>query len=432
MTKKTDVIVIGGGPAGISAAVTVARAGKKVILIERGNFSGSKNMFGGAIYTQPTKEIFPDFEINAPLERKITSHKYLLRNNSKELSIDYFDNSNDNAYTVIRGKFDRYMQKEAEKDGVIFVTETLAEDLLYKDKKVIGIKTELEEYFADVVILADGVNSLLAKKAGLRKEIRKQDVVLSVKEVIKLSEDKINERFNLNDGEGAAYELFGEPMSGFFGAGFLYTNKDSISIGVGVSLEDLADLKIKPYELLDKMKEHPRFKNLLKDGELLEYSAHLIPEGGYNRLPELCSDGVMIVGDAAMLVNSIHFEGTNFAMISGKLAGETAVEALNKNNFSKNTLSAYCKKLKNSFIIKDLKAYKDIMPTINKHKQEFLDYYLSKILEFFNIFTTADSVPKRKKYQVYIKSFFTERCPCKLFHELFSIIKMVLGVLCGK
>jgi electron transfer flavoprotein-quinone oxidoreductase len=432
MKNKTQVIVIGGGPAGIAAAITVAKAGKEVILIERGNFAGAKNMFGGAIYTLPTKEIFPNFETDAPLERKITNHKYFIRNNSKELSIEYFDNEHNNAYTIIRSKFDRYMQKEAENAGVIFVTETLVEDLIIENKKVIGVKTELEKYYADIVIIADGVNSLLAKKGNLRKIFKPKDMVLSVKEVIKLDSNKIDERFNLSNNEGSAFEIFGEPMEGIFGVGYLYTNKESIAIGIGASLEDLAKLKLKPYELLDKMKEHPKFKNLLKDGELLEYSAHLIPEGGYKGIPTIYSDGVMIVGDAAMFVNGIHFEGTNFALISGKFAGETAVEALNKQDFSSKQLSLYKKKLQKSFIIKDLQAYKNIIPTINKHKSSFLDYYLSKILEFFNIFTTTDSIPKREKYQKYVLSFFTDRCCCKLIKEMFDLLKMVIGVLCGK
>ncbi|MBQ9688071.1 FAD-binding protein [bacterium] len=430
--NNTDVIVIGGGPAGIAAAITVARAGQEVILSERGTFSGSQNMFGGAIYTQPTKEVFPDFEKEAPLERRITSHKYLLRNNGKELAIEYFDDDENKAYSVIRGKFDRYMQKQAEKEGVIFVNETVVEDLIFEGSKVVGVKTELEQYYSNIVILADGVNSLLAKKAGLRKDFEPKDVALSVKEVIKLDEQRINERFNISSEDGVACELFGEPMVGMFGVGFLYTNRESVTVGVGISLEDLAELRLKPYEVLDTVKQHPKFRNLLEGGELLEYSAHLIPEGGYKKIPKLYADGVMVVGDAAMLVNSVHFEGTNLALISGKFAGETAVEALQKGDYSKKMLSLYMKKLNNSFIIKDLFAYKDVISLIDKNKKSFLDYYLKKILQFFKIFTSVDSIPKRKLYQAYIKSFFTDRCPCKLIKEIFTIIKMVLGVICGK
>ena len=190
-----------------------SRAGKKVVLIERGNFSGSKNVFGGAIYTQPTKEIFPDFEATAPLERKTIKHEYLLCSEEESVSVSYFSGEKKSgSYSVIRAKFDRWMAQEAEKEGVVLVTETVVQELLVKENKVVGVKTELEEFFADIVILADGVNSLLAKQIGLRKEIKPKDVALGVKEVIKLSKEVINERFSLNDSDGAIYEIIGGPI----------------------------------------------------------------------------------------------------------------------------------------------------------------------------------------------------------------------------
>lgn len=430
MKNKTEVIVVGGGPAGISAAVTIARAGKKVVLIERGNYSGSKNVFGGAIYVQPTKEIFPNFEESAPLERKTVSHKYILRTEDKTVAASYIARKEDaNSYSVIRSKFDRWMAMEAQKEGVVLVTETLVTDVLVKENKVVGVKTELEEYFADIVILADGVNSLLAKQIGLRKEIMPKDVALGVKEVIKLGKEKIEERFNLQDGEGAIHELFGEPMLGMLGLGYVYTNKETVSIGIGISLDELAKRKLKPYEILDKIKSHPSFQPFIKDGELIEYSAHLIPEGGYKKLPKLYSDGVLVVGDSAMLVNNLHWEGTNLAMISGKLAGETAVGALNKEDFSANTLSLYQKKLETSFVLKDLKSYKNLMETVHNRAESFLDYYPHKIADFFQVFTAVDSIPKRDKFRGFIKSIFTDRSISELFKDGVAFVKMVLGVL---
>lgn len=430
MRNKTEVIVVGGGPAGISAAVTIARAGKNVVLIERGSFSGSKNVFGGAIYVQPTKEIFPEFEQTAPIERKTVSHKYIMCTEKESVEVAYVSKEHETqSYSVIRSKFDRWMAKEAQKEGVVLVTETLVKELIIKENKVVGVKTELEDYFADIVILADGVNSLLAKQIGLRKEIKPKDVALGVKEVIRLSQEKINERFNLAENEGAIYELMGEPMLGMLGLGYVYTNKESVSIGLGISLETLAEKKLKPYELLDKLKNHPSLQPLIKDGELIEYSAHLIPEGGYKKIPKLYTDGALVVGDSAMLVNNLHWEGTNLAMISGKLAGETAIVALDKKDFSANTLSLYQKKMENSFIIKDLKTYKDLMNIMHKRAASFLGYYPHKIASFFKMFTEVDSVPKRKKYHDFIKSIFTDRSISELFKDAWAMLRMVFGVL---
>lgn len=424
--NKTDVIVVGAGPAGISCAITIARQGKKVVLIERGSFAGSKNVFGGAIYTQPTKEIFPDFETSAPLERKNIEHKFAILGEEDSTVISY-RNKKAESYTVIRGKFDRWMAEQAKKEGVYLVEKTVVRKLITQDDKVIGVTTELEDYYADIVVLADGVNSLLAKQIGLRKEISTKDVALSVKEVIKIN--NINERFNISDDEGCIYEIFGGPMLGMLGLAFIYTNKNSVTIGLGVTLNELVERGLRPYELLDRLKKHPTIEPLLKDGVLEEYSAHLIPEGGYNSIPQLSSDGVMIVGDAGMLVNNLHWEGTNLAMISGKLAGETAVEALNDCDFSSNSLKRYDEKMKNSFVMKDLKTYKDLMTIAHKKSESFLDYYLKTINSFFEMFTSVDSVPKRQKYYNFFKSFFKGRGFKGLISDAYYVIKLIWSIL---
>ena len=428
--NKTQVIVVGAGPAGISAAITIARAGKEVILIERGNFSGSKNMFGGAIYTQPTKEIFPDFETSAPLERNNIKHNYTILTEDESTTITYRDNTeHSNSYTVIRSKFDRWMSEEAKKAGVILVTQTVVRELITENKKVVGVKTELEDYYADIVIIADGVNSLLAKQIGLRKDFETKDVALGIKEVIKINKDKINERFNLKDNEGCITELFGYPMLGQLGLGFMYTNKDSITLGLGITLSELIEHKIKPYELLDKLKEHKTIAPLIEDGELIEYSAHLIPEGGYKKVPELYADGVMLVGDSAGLVNNLHWEGTNLAMISGKFAGETAILAIEKNDFSKKTLSLYKKKLDKSFIMKDLKSYKDLMPIMHKQSKSFLDYYLRKVNKFFKMFIETNGISKRNNFHKFIFDTLTERNPFEFIKDGIHIVRLLWGIL---
>ncbi len=426
--NKTDVIVVGAGPAGIACAITLARAGKNVVLIERGTFAGSKNVFGGAIYTQPTKEIFPNFEAEAPLERHNIAHNFIILGEEDSTTISYRKSGN-GSYSVIRAKFDRWMAEEAKKAGVILVEQTVVRDLIKNGTSVVGVRTELEEYYADIVVLADGVNSLLAKQTDLRKDIDTKDVALSVKEVIKLDNDVINQRFNVKEDEGVIGQIFGGPMLGILGLGFMYTNKDSVTIGLGVTLNDLVENNYRPFELLEQLKQHPSIAPLIEGGTLKEYSAHLIPEGGYKKIPKLCDNGVMIAGDAGMLVNNLHWEGTNLAMISGKLAGETAIKAIDSQNFSKKFLSQYEKSLRNSFVIKDMHTYKDLMDICHQRQKAFLDYYLRKINAFFEMFTTVNSVPKRENYWTFIKSIFTDRKIIELFKDFFAIIKLLWSIL---
>jgi len=426
--NKTDVIIVGAGPAGISCAITLARAGKNVVLIERGLFAGAKNMFGGAIYTQAVKEIFPDFESEAPLERRTVAHNFMILGEEDSTTVSYRKNDNV-SYSVIRGKFDRWAAQKAREAGVTLVEETVVREVIKNGTTVVGVKTELEEYYADIVILADGVNSLLARQLKLRKDIDTKDVALSVKEVFKLDKEVINQRFNLGDGEGAINEIFGGAMLGILGLGFMYTNTDTVTIGLGVTLNDLVERNLRPYEILDKLKQHPTIAPLIEGGTLKEYSAHLIPEGGYKKVPKLCDNGVMIIGDAAMLVNNLHWEGTNLAMISGKLAAQTAVEALNKGDFSRKTLKNYEKALQNSFIMKDLKTYRNLMDIAHQRQKAFMDYYLRKINAFFEMFTSVDSTPKRENYHKFIKSIFTDRKISELFKDVWAFLRLVWSIL---
>lgn len=427
--NKVDVIIVGAGPAGAAAAITLARAQKKVVLVERGNFAGSKNMFGGAIYDFPTRDLYPTFREDAPIERINKEHRYMLNDDKSSVMVSYKKQGESQSYTVVRAKWDNWCVERAVELGAYFSPKTTVRELIVNNGKVIGIKTDIEEFYADIVILADGVNSLLAKQIGLRKDLKDSEIAVGVKEVLKLPKEVIEQRFNLNDGEGCVTEIIGSPMKGMMGLGFIYTNQETVSIGLGVNIDELKKHKITPNELINRLKEHPSIEPLIKDGELVEYSAHLIPEGGLNAMPKLYSDGVMVVGDAAMLVNNVHFEGTNIAMMSGKLAAETAIEALESGDFSANSLSAYEKKLKGTSFYKDLNSYKNVVPIVHSNSESFLKYYPEKINEFFEMFTESGYIPRKALFRRYIKNFFKGRKISDFTKDVVSFIKMGIGVI---
>ena len=427
--NKVDVIIVGAGPAGAAAAITLARAQKKVVLVERGNFAGSKNMFGGAIYDFPTRDLYPTFREDAPIERINKEHRYMLNDDKSSTTVSYKKQGESQSYTIIRAKWDNWCVERAVELGAYFSPKTTVRELIVNNGKVIGIKTDIEEFYADIVILADGVNSLLAKQIGLRKDLKDSEIAVGVKEVLKLPKEVIEQRFNLNDGEGCVTKIIGSPMKGMMGLGFIYTNQETVSIGLGVNIDELKKHKITPNELINRLKEHPSIEPLIKDGELVEYSAHLIPEGGLNAMPKLYSDGVMVVGDAAMLVNNVHFEGTNIAMMSGKLAAETAIEALESGDFSANSLSAYEKKLKGTSFYKDLNSYKNVVPIVHANSESFLKYYPEKINEFFEMFTESGFIPRKALFRRYIKNFFKGRKISDFTKDVVSFIKMGIGVI---
>lgn len=355
-----DAIVVGAGPAGITAARELVAAGLSVVVLERGQFPGSKNVWGGILYREPTEAVIPGFEEDAPLERPIIEQRYMLLSSDASMTASYrsmqFAEEPYNAYTAFRGDFDQWYAAKAEEEGVEVYPEFTVTDLLWDDGAVVGVTTgdDEGELFANAVVLADGANSLLGQRAGLHDEWQPDEQALVAKETLNVDAAKIEERFNLPEGKGAALEIFGESTWGMLGYGFIYTNKDSLSIGTGALLSDLITSGRNVNDMLDRFKAHPAIVPLIDGAETEEYSAHLIPEGGYKRLPRLYADGVVMVGDAAGLVNPLNREGANLAMMSGKLAGKAIVEASERGDFSAVGLSRYRELLEESYVMKDL------------------------------------------------------------------------------
>lgn len=380
MAEKFDVIIVGAGPAGTSCAYTLAKAGVNVLLLERGEYPGSKNVMGGVLYRKMMEDIIPGFYKEAPVERPIVEQRFMMLDKESAVTFSYkgleWAQEPYNNFTVLRAKFDQWFADKAVQQGALLVNETVALECIVENGKVVGVRTDRPDgdLYADVVVLADGVNSLLAKGLGFHKEFRPDEVALAVMEVLKLDRKTIEDRFSLEGDQGCTIEIFGDSTKGILGTAWLYTNKDSLNIGVGTMLSGLIKNKIKPYELLDYVKNHPMIRPYIQGCEQQEYLAHLIPEGGYHSMPKVVGNGVLVVGDAAQLVNAIHREGSNMAMTSGVLAAETILQAKEAGDFSERMLDSYRVKLLDSFVGQDLKKYKDATHHFEKFPQYFEKY----------------------------------------------------------
>ncbi|MGN7174684.1 nitrogen fixation protein FixC [Paenibacillus sp. FSL R5-0490] len=430
MSEKFDVIVVGAGPAGTSCAYTCAKNGLKVLQIERGEYPGSKNVMGGVLYRKQMEEIIPEFWKEAPLERPVIEQRFWMMDKESAVSFGYkgleWGKEPYNNFTVLRAPFDQWFAKKGVEQGVLLINETVVLECLTENGKVVGVRTDRPDgdIYADVVVLADGVNSLLAKQLGYHKEFRPDEVALTVMEVINLSKDKINDRFNLEDNQGCTIEIFGDSTKGNLGTAFIYTNKDSINIGVGTTLSSMIKAKLKPYDLLDYLKTHPMVRPLIEGGESAEYLAHLIPEGGYHSVPKVAGNGVLLAGDAAQLVNAIHREGSNMAMASGTMAAETIIAAKERGDFSEASLNQYREKLYQSFIIKDLEKYKDAAHTFEHYPQYFKEY-VPMLNRAANKFFTVDGTPKKEKQKEIMKSFTSERGTIRVLQDMYRAWKAV-------
>ena len=406
--EKFDAIIIGAGPAGSACAYVLAREGKNVLLIERGDSPGSKNVTGGRLYTYALELVEPGLYKEAALERKVVREQIMMLSDKTGVTIDYYDEKADDdipqsftvlranfdqwfadkaeaqgamiacgikvddliekdgkivgvkagedemyadiviaadgvnslmgqkadddipqSFTVLRASFDQWFADKAEAQGAMIACGIKVDDLIEKDGKIVGVKAGEDEMYADIVIAADGVNSLMGQKAGLKKEWTGHEVGVGAKEIIELPEKTIQNRFAVGKGEGAARTILGQTGQ-VQGGGFIYTNKTSISLGVVLSPQALAEQDRSLADIYQDFKMHPAIYPLIEGGTTVEYSGHLVPENGWNSVPKkLYRDGFMMVGDAAgFCINTgTMIRGIDLAIVSGAAAAKAILAA---------------------------------------------------------------------------------------------------------
>lgn len=233
-----DAIIVGAGLAGSVAALVLAREGAQVLVIERGNSAGAKNVTGGRLYAHSLEHIIPGFADSAPVERLITHEKLAFMTEKSAMTMDYCNGDetspSQRSYSVLRSKFDAWLMEQAEEAGAQLITGIRVDNLVQRDGKVVGVEADGDVIEAKTVILADGVNSILAEKLGMAKRVKPTDVAVGVKELIELPKSVIEDRFQLQGNQGAACLFAGSPTDGLMGGGFLYTNENTLSLALAV------------------------------------------------------------------------------------------------------------------------------------------------------------------------------------------------------
>jgi electron transfer flavoprotein-quinone oxidoreductase len=394
-----DVIVVGAGPGGSAAALTLARKGKNVLVVEKARVPGENNVSGGVLYGDFTRgyglvDLVPSFDAEAPLERKVLSHevnilskpdqrahsyhRYRLHGDSilARLGLFTVEIQTGHDYTVLRSEFDRWLAEKAVAAGAQLMTETSVRSLLTnrpeeppqdaegegkeggpdatapwpKDSAVLGVKTSRGDVSSKVVIDCSGVTSSLVEMAGLRGPLGPRQLYHAIKHVYRLPEDEIDRRFKLRHREGCAINCFGDFMKGVSGSAFIFTNRDTLSVGIIASIDSMVRTFTERFEgvgtLNDVMQSfltHPYTAGLLEGADLLEFSSHNIPRGHVAMLKRPYASGYLATGDAlgAFIKIGPLFDGMRRAIASGVMAAETFLIAGESGSFRASNLSRY-------------------------------------------------------------------------------------------
>ncbi|MHA2100941.1 MAG: FAD-dependent oxidoreductase [Candidatus Kariarchaeaceae archaeon] len=427
---KTDVIIIGAGVAGSSAAIRLAQKGIDVVLIDRAMPIGSKNLSGGVLWGDDLSEILPNWREEAPVERYLVNKKIGLLSEDDATIFDLHFNSWNEYYcpgvSVLRVPFDEWLAEKAGEAGAAVLSGISIDELIIENGKVIGVRQGEEELFANVVIIAEGVNNQLLLKhhmtyVGEQERYNPRDMMLGIKETIHVDQKIMEERFLLSEMQGMAGEfVLGNLPNQVNAGGFFYTNKDSISIGVVIHLDSLST-DDRSYQIMEYYKLHPYIAKLIKDGETTEYGAKLVPEYGIKRLPKLYGNGFLVIGDAAGFVfsNGMVIQGMNYAIKSGILAADAIMEAKKTNSYDEKALQYYEKILKKSYILKDLKKFRKVK-SITKNPRIFHSYP-DAINNTFKEMLTEKGEPKEKTIRIALRNFR------KSGVGIFSLMKDGLG-----
>ena len=398
--EKVDVVVVGAGPAGLTAAYFLAKKGFSAVVLERGVEVGSKNVFGGRVYSHPLDKYFSGYRQELNIERWVRKERLSILCENRSVTLEYNLHKEvgeaKDSFTVFLSNLLSWLASKVEEEGGLIATGVRADSLIVENNMVSGVIAGDDKLLADYVIIAEGSNGLLLEKHRIKDKVKPFEVAVGVKEVIKLSSEVLNERLGLNDNEGVAWFFLGEPLEGIPGGGFLYTMREHITLGLVVRLSHIADLKVRLADLIEDFRMRPEISRLISGGTIVEYSAKIVKETGFSDVLEKpYGNGYLVVGEAAGLSVNTGFtvRGVDFAIESGKLASDTIEHAHSIGSREENVLSKYKKLLDNSYIMRSIDKFKKIHKILDNPK--IFSKYPKVLCEMLGLIYTTEEEPMR-------------------------------------